>query len=82
MSTTPSARPRLALLATGGTIASSGQSQAQLQDYSVDTKIEAMLAAVPAMAELADYECEQICNVSSHRLDDTVLIPLAVGCRL
>ena len=77
MSTTPSSRPRLALLATGGTIASSGQSQAQLQDYSVDTKIEAMLAAVPAMAELADYECEQVCNVSSHRLDDTVLLPLA-----
>lgn len=72
-----SGRPRLALLATGGTIASSGQSQAQLQDYSVDTKIEAMLAAVPATADLADFECEQICNVESHCLNDAVLVPLA-----
>lgn len=77
MSPPLSARPRLALLATGGTIASTGESKAQLQDYLVDTKIEAMLAAVPAISELAEFECEQVCNVESHRLNDEVLIPLA-----
>lgn len=70
-------RPKVALLATGGTIASSGESRAQLQDYQIDTKIEAMLANVPLIKDLADFECEQICNVASHQLDDAVLVPLA-----
>jgi L-asparaginase len=61
-------RPRVALLATGGTIASSGESRAQLQDYQVDTKIEAMLANVPLINDLADFECEQICNIESHQI--------------
>lgn len=70
-------RSRVALLATGGTIASSGQSRAQLQDYQVDTKIETMLANVPLISDLAEFECEQICNVESHQLNDVVLVPLA-----
>lgn len=70
-------RPRVALLATGGTIASSGESRAQLQDYRVDTKIEAMLANVPLVGDLADFECEQLSNVESHQLNDDVLVPLA-----
>jgi L-asparaginase len=70
-------RPRVALLALGGTIASSGQSGAQLQDYQVDTKIVEMLANVPLMNDLADFECEQISNIASHQIDDRVLVPLA-----
>ena len=77
MNSPKSLRPRVALLATGGTIASSGESRAQLQDYRVDTKIEDMLANVPLVCELADFECEQISNVESHQLNDAVLVPLA-----
>lgn len=77
MNSLKSPRPRVALLATGGTIASSGESRVQLQDYQVDTKVEAMLANVPLINDLAAFECEQICNVESHQLNDVVLVPLA-----
>jgi L-asparaginase len=77
MNTPKPLRPRVALLATGGTIASSGESRAQLQDYRVDTKIEDMLANVPLIGDLADFECEQLSNVESHQLNDVVLVPLA-----
>lgn len=77
MNSSQTRRPRVALLATGGTIASSGESRAQLQDYRVDTKIEDMLANVPLIGELADFDCEQISNVESHQLNDEVLVPLA-----
>jgi L-asparaginase len=81
MSSKKSGRPRIALFATGGTIASSAGSQAQLRDYSVTNKIEEMLAAVPLVGDLADIEPEQVCNVESHKIGDEILLSLAAKVR-
>jgi L-asparaginase len=81
MSSKKSGKPRIALFATGGTIASSAGSEAQLRDYCVTDKIEDMLAAVPLVGDRADIEPEQICNVESHKIGDEILFALAAKVR-
>ena len=70
-------RPRIVLLGTGGTIASSAATATQLHDYSVTASIDAVLAAVPQARELASIRCEQIVNIDSHAIDNTVLLMIA-----
>lgn len=80
MSSTPR-KPRIALFATGGTIASSAGSQTQLRDYQVTSKINEMIAAVPMVNELAHLQAEQVCNIESHKIDDGILLMLAAKVR-
>lgn len=70
-------RPRIVLLGTGGTIASSAAAATQLHDYSVTATIDAVLAAVPQVHELASISCEQIVNIDSHAIDNAVLLMIA-----
>lgn len=70
-------RPLIVLLGTGGTIASSAAAATQLHDYSVTATIAAVLAAVPQVRELAQIRCEQIVNIDSHAIDNTVLLMIA-----
>ncbi len=70
-------RPRIVLLGTGGTIASSAIAATQLHDYAVTATIEAVLAAVPQVRELASIRCEQIVNIDSHAIDNGVLLMIA-----
>ena len=70
-------KPTIAIVATGGTIASTAPSENQLSDYKVNSHGSDLVAAVPALTELADYEFTQICNVESHQINDEVLYPLA-----
>lgn len=70
-------KPRIAIVATGGTIASTATDKTQLADYKVSTGAADLVAAVPGMDGLADFEFEQVCNIESHEIDDGVLFQIA-----
>lgn len=70
-------KPRIAIVATGGTIASAAQDKTQLADYKVSAKVGDLVAAVPGLEEVAQFEFEQICNVESHEINDEILLKLA-----
>lgn len=69
--------PRIAIVATGGTIASTAADSAQLADYCVSTAAEDLVQAVPELAGLAEFEFEQISNVESHQIGDKTLLQIA-----
>lgn len=70
-------RPRIVLMGMGGTIASAADRATQLHDYKVTATIDAVLAAVPQVQELAEIRCEQVANVDSHAIDNAMLLVLA-----
>lgn len=70
-------KPRIAIIATGGTIASSAANRTQLSDYKVSVGATDLVGAVPGLDELADYEFEQVCNIESHEIDDGILLQIA-----
>lgn len=74
---TENKKPRIAIVATGGTIASTASDKTQLADYKVSTAVDELVAAVPGLAEVADFEFEQVCNIESHEINDTLLIEIA-----
>lgn len=69
--------PTVAVLGTGGTIASSGKVATQLSDYEVGTGVNALIDAVPELQSLARFEYEQVSNIESHLINDAVLLKLA-----
>ncbi len=70
-------KPRIAIVATGGTIASSAPDSAQLSDYQVSAGVADLVAAVPGLVDLADFEFEQVSNIESHEINDVVLAQIA-----
>jgi len=70
-------RPRLVLIGTGGTIAATAGDARTLTGYRVTQGIEAMLAAIPGAAEVADIRCEQPFNVDSRELTTARVLRLA-----
>ena len=61
-----SARPRVYVLSTGGTISGRGDSPTNLTDYrSGSVTGDQLVAGVPEIAAIADVTVEQIANVSS-----------------
>lgn len=71
-------RPRLHLLATGGTIAGASGSATQYVGYRpAVTPVQDLLAAVPALAEVADITGEQVAQVASQDMTGTVRLVLA-----
>lgn len=71
-------RPRLQLLATGGTIAGAGASATQYVGYRpAVTPVQDLLAAVPALAEVADITGEQVAQVASQDMTGAVRLVLA-----
>lgn len=67
------AKPRVAILATGGTIASRGANSLALTDYGLSkglapVGIEALVAAVPEIEKFATISGEQVFNVGSSKL--------------
>lgn len=70
-------KPRIAIVATGGTIASTANDKTQLADYSVSTGVGDLVAAVPGLGDSADFEFEQVSNIESHEIDDAVLKRIA-----
>ena len=69
--------PTVVVLATGGTIAGAATSNVTAGYSSGQVGVEALLAAVPEARKLAKLKGEQISNIGSQDMNDTVWIKLA-----
>src|SRR5215467_9088261 len=69
--------PNVVILATGGTIAGAGASGTQAAYTSGAVTIDAMLAAVPGIRDLANINGEQISNVGSQDMTLEIMLTLA-----
>jgi L-asparaginase len=70
-------KPNIAILATGGTIAGAAASGTQAGYTSGAVTIDAMLAAVPGIKDMANVKGEQISNVGSQDMTFEIMITLA-----
>lgn len=71
-------KPKVAILATGGTIAGQAGSAAQLTGYKPGVLTpEQLIAAVPALSDFADITAEQIANIGSQNMTIDVWLKLA-----
>jgi L-asparaginase len=72
------ALPRIAVLATGGTIAGSAADAAQTSGYQAGVVgVDRLLAAVPALSNVARIHAEQVANIDSKDLDFALWATLA-----
>lgn len=71
------ALPRLRLLATGGTIAGAQTSPAQRGYKAAAFSAEALIAAVPQLADLGRLDVEQVAAIGSQDMDDATWLKLA-----
>ena len=69
--------PDVVILATGGTIAGAAATGTQASYTSGAVTIDAMLAAVPGIKNLADIKGEQISNVGSQDMTLDIMLTLA-----
>ena len=69
--------PNIVVLATGGTIAGAGATGTQSSYTSGAVTIDAMLAAVPSIRDLANIKGEQISNVGSQDMSFDIMLKLA-----
>jgi L-asparaginase len=70
------AKPKITILATGGTIAGAQASQAEYGYKAGSFKVEDLINAVPQMKELADISGEQVVNIGSQDMNDEVWLKL------
>ncbi len=70
-------RPRIHVLATGGTIAGAHTGGAPGSYRSATLSIETLVGAVPQIAEMADLALEQVAQVGSQDMDDALWLELA-----
>ena len=74
----PTRKPRIALLATGGTIAGAAASATSTSAYtSAVTGVDALLAAVPQIADVATVHGEQVLQIGSESFDNARLLTRA-----
>src|SRR3954469_22035740 len=71
------AKPNVVILATGGTIAGAAATGTQAGYTSGAVTIDAMIAAVPGINDLATLRGEQISNVGSQDMSFDILLKLA-----
>ena len=69
--------PNVVILATGGTIAGAASTGTQAAYTSGAVTIDAMLAAVPGIRDLANIKGEQISNVGSQDMTLDIMLNLA-----
>src|ERR1700756_5649218 len=69
--------PNIVILATGGTIAGAAATGTQAGYTSGAVTIDAMLAAVPGIKDLANIKGEQISNVGSQDMTMDIMLTLA-----
>jgi L-asparaginase len=72
------ARPRVLILATGGTIAGAAASTTAAGYSSGAVAVDTLIAAVPQMKQIADVRGEQIASIGSQDMNDAVWVKLAV----
>jgi L-asparaginase len=70
-------KPKIVILATGGTIAGAAATGTQSGYTSGAVTIDAMLAAVPGIKDLASVKGEQISNVGSQDMSFEIMLKLA-----
>jgi L-asparaginase len=70
-------KPNVVILATGGTIAGAASTGTQAGYKSGAVTIDAMVAAVPGIADLANIKGEQISNVGSQDMSFDIMLTLA-----
>jgi L-asparaginase len=70
-------KPNVVILATGGTIAGSAASGTELGYKSGAVGIDAMIAGVPGISDLATIKGEQISNVGSQDMSFDILLKVA-----
>jgi len=75
--TAPPPLPTIVVLATGGTIAGAASSDVQAGYTSGQVGVEQLLAAVPQAKKIANLRGEQIANIGSQDMNDSVWIKLA-----
>lgn len=77
-SVSAASRPRVLVLATGGTIAGSAASPENVTGYQAGViGIDELLSAVPEIQSYVDVQGEQLCNIDSKDMTDEILIRLA-----
>src|SRR5580765_812371 len=69
--------PNIVILATGGTIAGAAATGTQAGYTSGAVTIDAMVAAVPGLTDLANIKGEQISNVGSQDMNFDIMLKLA-----
>lgn len=75
-----SSKPNVVILATGGTIAGAAATGTQSAYTSGAVTIDAMLAAVPGIKDLANIKGEQVSNVGSQDMSFNIMLTLAKRC--
>ncbi len=70
-------KANIVILATGGTIAGSAESQTQAGYTSGQVGVEVLINAVPQIEELANISGEQVANVGSQDMSDSIWLTLA-----
>ena len=76
----PSHRPRIALVATGGTIAGMGTGDGRTPSAAYQSAVvsaDALIAGVPGLARLAQLQAEQLFQIDSADFTDERLLQLA-----
>jgi L-asparaginase len=74
--------PTIVILATGGTIAGAAATGTQAAYTSGAVTIDAMLAAVPGIKNLANIKGEQISNVGSQDMSFDIMLTVAKRCNV
>ena len=65
------------ILATGGTIAGSGEQGKETGYKSGSLTVESLVDAVPGLGDIANIEAIQVCNVNSDDITDAIWLELA-----
>ena len=77
-STAQAAKPRILILATGGTIAGAGASSVNSASYSAaKVAVDKLIAGIPELGRIADVRGEQVMQVASESLSNEDLLKLA-----
>ncbi len=71
------AKPKVRIIATGGTIAGAGASATGSAYSAGQVGVDALIAAVPQMLDLADVSGEQLVNIGSQDMNDQVWLKLS-----
>lgn len=72
------AKPKIAILATGGTIAGSIDSSVATTGYTAGVVgVDVLIQAVPQIKDLADISGQQIANIDSSNMTDEIQLKLA-----
>src|SRR6266576_6374433 len=77
LSTAAQAKPKIEVLATGGTIAGAQASSSEIGYKSGTFSVDDLIKAVPQLKDVADLTGEQVANIGSQTMNHDVWLKLA-----